>query len=148
MKPPKGIPEQAVAQAVAEVSVGADHPQHVASVVGAFMRRQRMIGHYVQSHLNEISAEGTVLLLLHASVLARSVEIARGRPLRELGARELDVAARRAPKDNAKLAEEEPELIGYLEGNLTADDPTLGGARRARAMELLRVITRALLDER
>lgn len=141
------VPEQAVAQAVTEVSQGADHPQHVAGVVGQFMRRQRMIGHYVQSHMNEITAEGTVLTLLHASVIARACEVAAGRPLKELGARDLDAAARKAPSSNEALAQEEPELIGYLEGNVAADDPTLGGGRRPRAMALLRVIARALLDQ-
>jgi hypothetical protein len=141
------VPEKAVAQAVSEVSEGADHPQHVAGVVGQFMRRQRMIGHYVQSHMNEISAEGTVLALLHASVIARACEVAAGRALKELSSRDLDVAARNAPPSNDALAKEEPELMGYLEGNLTNDDPTLGGARRPSAMALLRVITRALLNQ-
>jgi hypothetical protein len=144
---PVKVSEQAVAKAVAEVSEGADHPQHVAGVVGAFMQRQRMIGHYVQSHLNEISAEGTVLVLLHASVLARAVEIAKGSVLRELGSRDLDAAAKRAAKTNQALAKEEPELSGYLEGNVTASDPTLGGRRREPAMQLLRVVVRALLDQ-
>jgi len=141
------VPEKAVAQAVREVSEGADHPQHVAGIVGQFMRRQRMIGHYVQSHMNEISAEGTVLVLLHGSVIARACEVAAGRPLKELGSRDLDTAARNAPATNEVLAKEEPELMGYLEGNVTNDDPTLGGPRRPRAMALLRVITRALLDQ-
>jgi hypothetical protein len=141
------VPEKAVAQAVKEVSEGADHPQHVAGIVGQFMRRQRMIGHYVQSHMNEMTAEGTVLTLLHASVIARACEVAAGRPLKELGARDLDLAARNAPASNDLLAKEEPELMGYLEGNIPNEDPTLGGARRPRAMALLRVITRALLDQ-
>jgi hypothetical protein len=141
------VPEKAVAQAVREVSEGADHPQHVAGVVGAFMRRQRMIGHYVQSHMNEITAEGTVLVLLHASVIARACEVAAGRPLKELSTRDLDVAARNAPASNDALAKEEPELMGYLEGNVPQDDPTLGGGRRPPAMALLRVITRSLLNQ-
>lgn len=141
------VTEKAVGKAVAEVSEGADHPQHVAGVVGMFMRRQRMIGHYVQSHLKEISPEGTVLLLLHASVLARAVEVAGGRPLREIGARELDAASPAERTTNEALAKEEPELIGYLEGNIPVDDPTLGGKRRPQAMALLRVILRALVDQ-
>jgi hypothetical protein len=141
------VSEQALAKAVAEVSEGAEHPQHVASVVGAFIRRQRMVGHYVQSHLSELSPEGTVVALLHASVIARAVEVAAGRPLRELGARDLDAAANAPTSTIDVLVKEEPELMGYLEGNIPADDPTLGGKRRARALALLRVITRALVDQ-
>jgi hypothetical protein len=141
------VPEKAVAQAVREVSEGADHPQHVAGVVGAFIRRQRMIGHYVQSHLHDLSPEGTVVALLHASVIARAVEVSAGRPLKELGARDLDAAANGPGSTTTALVKEEPELLGYLEGNIPADDPTLGGKRRAQAMALLRVITRALVDQ-
>lgn len=141
------VNEQHVAKVVAEVSSGADDPQHVSSLVGAFMQRQPMIGHYVQAHTKEVGLEGMVLTLLHAFVVARCVEVAAGRKLKVVQARELDAAASAPGSGQKLLADEEPELVGYLEGNVTADDPTLGGKKRPIALGLLRVITRALLDQ-
>lgn len=140
------VTSEHVAEVVAEVSSGAEDPQHVAQVVGAFMQRQPLIGHYVSAHNRELGLEGVVLTLLHASVLTRAVEVARGRPMPALKARDLDLAAKSPGMSEAALAAEEPELFGYLTGNLAADDPTLGGARRPVALELLRIIARALLD--
>jgi hypothetical protein len=138
------VSEAHVARVVAEASQGASDPNHTASLVGAFMQKQPTIGHYVLSHRSEIGPEGTVLALLHASILARCVEVARGRPLRGASARELDAAA--AHKATS-LASDEPHLQAYLDGNITDDDPTLGGKRRPLALDLLRTITRALLDQ-
>jgi hypothetical protein len=58
---------------------------------------------------------------------------------------DLDVAAKAG---QAELAEEEPELANYLTGNIAVDDATLGGGKRAVAIELLGVIGRALLERR
>jgi hypothetical protein len=135
------VSESQLAQVVAEISAGAAQKDHVATVVGELIRKQPIIGHYVQSHVRELTIEGTVLVLLHAAVVARSVELARGRRLPSINAAELDQAARGG---DAELAAEEPELWSYLEGNVPADDPTLGGARRPQALALLRVVTRAL----
>jgi hypothetical protein len=141
------VGEKQVGQAVAEVSVGAEDPQHVASVVGAFMQRQPMIGHYVSAYTSDITLEGMVLTLLHASVLARSVELAAGRKLRVVQANDLDAASSAPGSGKKELQAEEPELFGYLEGNVSADDPTLGGKRRATALSILRVVARALIDK-
>lgn len=130
---------------VKEISAGAEDPQHVASLVGAFMQVQPTVGHYVSAHSNELGLEGVVLTLLHAAVMARCIETAAGRRLRPVGFTDLDVAAR---PDQPKLATEEPELMSYLQGNLSADDPTLGGARRDKALQILDVVGRALLDRR
>ena len=138
------ISEKHVGQAVAEVEKGADDSRHVASVVGAFMQRQPMIGHYVQAHTSEVGLEGMVLVLLHASVLARAVEIGMGKRLKVLQARDLDVATGR--HDVAVLKKEQPELVTYLETNVSAEDPTLGGKKRKVALELLHTVLRAILD--
>ncbi len=130
-----------VARAVAEVSQGSEDPQRVASLVGAFMQVQPMIGHYVSSYARELGLEGVVLALLHAHVVARCVEIAAGRPLRAVQAPELDAAAR-APR----IADEQPEIAGYLEGNIPADDATLG-AHRDTALRVLGIVARALHDQ-
>lgn len=140
------IGSQVVADVVAEISAGAVDPQHVARVVGAFMQRQPLVGHYVQAHQRELGLEGVVLTLLHASVLDRCVEHARGRRTPPLKAPDLDRAARSPGAAPAALAAEEPELMGYLDGNVSADDPTLGGQHREVALGLLRTIARALLD--
>jgi hypothetical protein len=140
------VKEHHVAAVVKEISNGAEDPQHVASLVGLFMQIQPTVGHYVSAHSNELGLEGVVLTLLHASVLARSVELANGRRLRAVRFEDLDVAARSG--NGSPLSDEEPELAGYLEGNIAADDPTLGGARRELAMRVLSVVARALLDQR
>ncbi len=133
-----------VARVVAEVSAGSDEdPQRVASLVGAFMQRQPMIGHYVSSFQRELGLEGMVLTLLHAHVLARCLEIAGGRRLSVLQAAELD-AATRAP---AGPLTEEPELETYLTSNIPVDDATLG-KNRETALSILRLVARALLRSR
>jgi len=139
------VKEQHVAAVVKEVSAGAEDPQHVASVVGAFMQLQPTIGHYVSAHSNDLGLEGVVLTLLHASVLARAVEVARGRRLRAVRFDDLDAAARAG--NGKPLGDDEPELWGYVEGNISADDATLGGDKRAAAFKVLTVIARALLAQ-
>ncbi len=141
------VQEQHVARAVSEVEQGAGDPKHVASVVGAFMQRQPMIGHYVQAHTAEVGLEGMVLVLLHASVVARSVELCAGRRLKVVQARDLDVAASALDSGEKTLAAAEPEIMGYLNGNISPQDPTIGGKKRGIAMALLRVILRALLQQ-
>lgn|GEM_PF-5057913 len=134
------VEAQHVGRAVTEASAGAEDPSHVATVVGSFLQSQPMIGHYVQAHARDLSLEGTVLVLLHASVVARAVEIAIGRALGAVTPSQLDGATR----NHRTLAEEEPQLWAYLDGNLAADDPTLGGPRRTTALELLGVVATAL----
>lgn len=129
-----------VERVVADVSSGASDPNHVAMVVGEMMRRQPAIGHYVQGHSRELSLEGSVIVLLHAAVLLRCVEVERGRTLRVLDFRALD-AATRVP---GALAEE-PALASYVDSNVTSDDPLIGGGRQKTARAVLDVIARALL---
>ncbi len=130
-----------VERIVADVSSGAADPNHVAMVVGEMIRRQPAVGHYVQGHAQELTLEGSVIVLLHAAVLLRCVEAERGRALRALDFRALDAATRRP----GALAEE-PALASYVESNLAADDPLLGGPRRPTARQLLDVVARALLS--
>jgi hypothetical protein len=139
------VKEQHVEAVVKEVSAGAEDPQHVASIVAGFMQVQPTVGHYVSAHSNELGLEGVVLTLLHASVVARAVELARGRRARALRFEELDAAARNG--DDASLAAEEPELASYLAGNVSNEDATLGGKRYATAMRVLGVIARAFVDQ-
>lgn len=132
-----------VARVVEEVSQGSEDPQRVASLVGGFMREQPMIGHYVSSYSNQLGLEGVVLALLHAHVIARCVEIARGQRLRLVAAPDLDAAAR---SNRGALAGDEPELDGYLSGNIPEADPTLG-PHRDTALGLLRLVARALVEQ-
>jgi hypothetical protein len=78
--------------------------------------------------------------------MARAVEMALGRRLRAVRFEDLDVSARAG--DGRGLSDEEPELAGYLEGNISAEDSTLGGARRDVALRVLAVVARAYLDQR
>jgi hypothetical protein len=141
------VSEKHVGLAVTEVERGSEDPQHVAAVVGAFMQRQPMIGHYVQAHTSDVGLEGMVLVLLHASVVARAVELAAGRTLKPVVARELDAAASAPASGEKAFAADEPELVAYLDGNIPREDPTIGGKKRPIAMSLLRVIARAILSK-
>jgi hypothetical protein len=134
------VSDKHVAEVVKEISVGADDPRHVATLVGAFIQVQPAIGQYVSAHSSELGLEGVVLTLLHASVMARCIEHAHGRTLRAVRFVDLDRVSRAGA-----LADEEPELAGYLEGNIALDDATLGGKRRPAALKLLQVIGHALL---
>jgi hypothetical protein len=140
------VKEHHVASVVKEVSAGADDPQHVASLVGAFMQIQPTVGHYVSAHSNELGLEGVVLTLLHAAVMARAVEMALGKRLRAIRFEDLDASAKNGGA--LPLTDEEPELAGYLEGNLDPKDPTLAGGKRDVALRVLAVVARAYLDQR
>lgn len=140
------VKEQHVATVVKEVSAGAEDPQHVASLVGAFMQIQPTVGHYVSAHSKELGLEGVVLTLLHAFVMARAVELALGRRLRVVRFEDLDVAAKHG--GDRPLTDDEPELAGYLEGNLDPKDPTLRGGKRDVALRVLAVVARAYLEQR
>jgi hypothetical protein len=140
------VKEQHVATVVKEVSAGAEDPQHVASLVGAFMQIQPTVGHYVSAHSKELGLEGVVLTLLHAFVLARAVELALGRRLRLVRFEDLDAAAKSG--GSRPLSDEEPELAGYLDGNIDPNDPTIGGGKREVALRVLAVVARAYLDQR
>ena len=141
------VSEEHVARVVQEVSAGAEDPQHVASLVGAFMQIQPTVGHYVSAHSNELGLEGVVLTLLHAAVMARAVEVALGRRLRAVRFEDLDGAAKSNATPEA-LAAAEPELAGYLEGNLDRKDPTLADGKRDVALRVLAVVARAYLEQR
>src|SRR3954454_6247871 len=136
------VTEEAVARVVSEVSAGAEDPRHVSALVGGFMQEQPLVGHYVSSHAKELSLEGVVLVLLHAAVVARCVELHAGRDLRPLKPNELDAAARSQGRDEKTLTKAEPALMSYILGNVTDEDPTLGGKRQKEALSLLFVLTR------
>jgi hypothetical protein len=141
------VTEAEVARVVSEVSSGAEDPRHVSALVGAFMQEQPIVGHYVSAHSRELSLEGVVLTLLHASVVARCVELHAGRDLRPLTANELDAAARSIQRDETSLTRAEPALMSYLHSNIPPEDATLGGARRKEALELLYLLMRGFLDQ-
>lgn len=130
-----------VERVVADVSSGASDPNHVAMVVGELMRRQPAVGHYVQGHARELSLEGSVVVLLHAAVLLRCIEVERGRALPVIDFRALDAASHMPG-----ALRTEPALQSYVDSNIGTDDPLLGGARRATVQHLLDVIARAFLS--
>ena len=135
------VNEHHVANVVTEVSAGAEDPQHVASLVGAFMQLQPTVGHYVSAHSNELGLEGVVLTLLHASVLARAVELARGRRLRLVRFEDLDAAKSGV---DAGVARRRRAGAGRLpRGQPHPEDPTIGGGQRDVALRVLAVVAQA-----
>jgi hypothetical protein len=139
------VSEEVLAQVVSEVSAHHANPRYVEETVGAFMRRQPIVGNYIAAHQRELGVEGVVLVLLHAAILARAVERLAGRKLGPLDPGRLDLAARRRASD-ADFRAEQPAVADYLGANV-ADDATLAAPeRRAEALSLLRVVTLAFAD--
>ena len=136
------ISSKAVERVVEDISSGASDPNHVASLVGELMRAQPAVGHYVQGHARELTVEGTVVVLLHAAVVVRCIEASRKQMLRRLDFRMLDLAA----SQPGALALE-PALASYVDSNVTADDPLLGGGRLPTARAILDTIARAALAD-
>src|SRR5215475_13959207 len=139
------ISEEVLTQVVSEVSQSHSNPRFVEETVGAFMRRQPIIGNYIASHQRELGVEGVVLVLLHAAIVARAAERAAGRKLPPLGPQQLDVIARRKP-EAPDFKAEQPAIADYLGANV-ADDATLATpARRDEALALLRIVALALAE--
>ncbi|HJZ85717.1 MAG TPA: hypothetical protein VKN99_11135 [Polyangia bacterium] len=140
------VAEEVLAQVVTEVSQSHGNPRFVEETVGAFMRRQPIVGNYIASHQGELGVEGVVLTLLHAAIVARAVERAAGRKLPALEARHLDAAAQRGPNvDGFRSAQ--PAIYDYLGANV-ADDATLATPeRRDQALLLLRVVSAAMAEQ-
>ena len=138
------VSEEVLAQVVAEASASHANPRFVEETVGAFMRRQPIVGNYVAAHQNELGIEGVVLVLLHAAILLRAVERSAGRKMGAVAPQHLDAGLKRA--DEAQLGKTEPAIRDYLSANV-ADDATLRDpARRKEALQLLRVIATSLVD--
>jgi hypothetical protein len=139
------VQEDVLAQVVTEASAGQSNPRFVEETVGAFMRRQPIIGNYVASHQKELGVEGVVLVLLHAAILLRAVERAAGRKMSALAPNHLDVGAKRAGNE-AELASVEPAIRDYLSANVAEDATLQAPGRRDTALFLLRVIAHSLVD--
>jgi hypothetical protein len=138
------LSEEVLSQVVADASAGHTNPRFVEETVGAFMRRQPIVGNYVAAHQKELGVEGVVLVLLHAAILLRAVERAAGRKMGALSPQHLDAGLARAGE--ADFSKAEPAIRDYLSANV-ADDATLSDpARRKEALRLLRVIAMSLCD--
>src|SRR5262249_13513771 len=139
------VAEEVLAQVVTEVSQSHSNPRFVEETVGAFMRRQPIVGNYIVAHQPELGVEGVVLVLLHSAILARAVERTAGRSLGALSSHHLDSVTKRA-HDPAQFGGEQPAIRDYLGANV-AEDPTLATPeRRTCALQLLRVVTCAMAD--
>jgi hypothetical protein len=100
-------------------------------------RCSRPLGVYVSNYSDELAFEGVALALLHASAVARAIELAAGRRLRQVSLEDLDAATH----SEGKLADEEPALARHLEYYI-AEDSTIGGAKRPTALRVLTVVAR------
>jgi hypothetical protein len=141
--PAMRVSEETLAQVVAEVSASHGNPRFVEETVGAFMRRQPIIGNYIAAHHQELGVEGVVLVLLHAAVIARAVERGAGRKLGALAATHLDAAAR----DEAGVpgfARAQPAIHDYLGANVAEDATLKDPTRCGHALDILRVVASAL----
>ena len=139
------LKEDVLAKVVAEVSAGHTNPRFVEETVGAFMRKQPIIGNYVASHQKELAVEGIVLVLLHAAILCRAIERAGGHKIGAISAPQLDAAARGQP-DEPPFGEAQPAIRDYMSANVS-EDPTLAkGKRRELALSLLRLCATALIE--
>ena len=138
------VSEGVIAGVVKAVSEQPANPNFVQETVGAYMRRQPIVGNYVAAHQSELGVEGVVLVLLHAAILARAVESELGRNLPQLTAQQLNEVSSRAG-DESGFGDEQPAIFDYLVANV-ADDATLKtAAQKARGLYLLRVAALAMV---
>jgi hypothetical protein len=139
------VSEDVLAQVVSEVSASNSNPRFVEETVGAFMRRQPIVGNYVASYHQELGVEGVVLVLLHAAIVARAVERAAGRRLQVIDPAMLDSVVKRAANDT-EFAKDQPALRDYLGANVAEDAAFATPVKRDQALYLLRVVASALAD--
>src|SRR5262249_31739647 len=122
------VSEDTLAQVVAEVSQGHKNPRFVEETVGAFMRRQPIVGNYVAAHERELGVEGVVLVLLHTAIVSRAVERGAGRKLPVLAPYHLDAVVKQG-SEAAEFGSAQPALADYFRANV-AEDATLGTPER------------------
>ena len=138
------VSEEVLAQVVADASASHTNPRFVEETVGAFMRRQPIVGNYVAAHQKELGIEGVVLVLLHAAILLRAVERAAGRKMTALGPQHLDAGLKRAGE--AEFGKAEPAIRDYLSANVAEDATLKDATMRKDALQLLRVIAVSLVE--
>src|SRR5262245_53413401 len=138
------VAEEVLAQVVTEVSQSHTNPRFVEETVGAFMRRQPIVGNYVASHQKELGIEGVVLVLLHAAILLRAVERAAGRKMSAIGPQHLDAGLKNAGE--AEFGKAEPAIRDYLSANVAEDATLKDATMRKQALDLLRVIAVSLVE--
>ena len=138
------VSEEVLAAVVADASQSHTNPRFVEETVGAFMRRQPIVGNYVAAHQKELGIEGVVLVLLHAAILLRAVERAAGQKMTALSPQHLDAGLKRAGE--AEFGKAEPAIRDYLSANVAEDATLKDAAMRKEALQLLRVIAVSLVD--
>lgn len=136
------ISESCITEVVTEASLKMQQAEYIRDQVDRFMGAQPEISRYVMSRASQLTVEGVVTVLFHASLIHESVARSRGRPPALVSARQLRVAATATPALET-LADEEPGLASYIASNT---DLGRGQFPDALAHSLLAHVARALTE--
>lgn len=135
------VSEQAVEKVVAEAAAHIAEENYISVQVGRMRSDQPHITQYVIAHQAELTVEGVVTTLFHASIVHRSLCEALGRSPGVVDFAALDRAAS-AVASLEKLADEEPHLASYVASNIDLATPKANEV----ASKVLAHVGKALAD--
>lgn len=111
------IPEKTVVEVVQEASMKMSDPNYSAVLVGGFVQEQPSASEYIKSHIDDMGgAESVVNCIFHAALIALCFQRGNNRTVRTMSFDELDYVS--DGDRNAKLQEQQPAILGYIEMNV------------------------------
>jgi hypothetical protein len=119
------VTEECIAEVVSQASAQLHDPKYITGRVDRLMSAQPAVSQYVVAHQAELTVEGVVSVLFHASLMLEAVQRGKGRSPDRLSYADLDAAARKTPSAEV-LSKAEPNLASYIATNLDLE----GGEQR------------------
>ena len=110
------VGESVIAEVVSEVSAQLADTEYVSRQVDELIAVQPNVMQYVVAHQEELAVEGIVQVMLHASIMHRSVERVLGKLPRQVSFSDLNRAATATP-DLEALSAIEGDLASYIASN-------------------------------
>ena len=135
------VHEQAIEKVVTEAAAHIAEEHYISAQVGRMRSEQPHITQYVIAHQAELSVEGVVTTLFHASILQRGLIEAMGRSPATVDFSALDRAAN-AVASLEQFSEEEPHLASYVASNIDLASK----AANEVASKVLAHVGKALVD--
>ena len=114
------IPEQTLADLVAEASMKMADPNYSAVMVGGFVQTQKATAQFMSAHEAEVGGpENIVNAIFHAALLAEAFKRANNRTVPAMSYEDLDQAAE--GERRARLEKVQPAVLGYIDANVEND---------------------------
>ena len=135
------VSEQAIEKVVSEAAAHIAEENYISVQVGRMRSDQPHITQYVIAHQAELTVEGVVTTLFHASLLHRSLCEAHGRSPAVVDFAALDRAASAVASLEA-FADEEPHMASYVASNIDLPTPKANEV----ASKVLAHVGKALAD--